>query len=96
MLCYAMLYYAMLYYAVLCYAILTLYYILLLQIPSHLFEYFARDARVLRKWARHRSTGEPIPEELLQAVTAHRNPHGGMLTAMQLFYAAVDQVHGLA
>lgn len=32
------------------------------EIPSHLFEYFARDARVVRRWARHASTGLPPPE----------------------------------
>lgn len=31
------------------------------QIPSHLFEYFARDPRVLALWAKHYVTAEPIP-----------------------------------
>lgn len=31
------------------------------EIPSHLFECFARDARVVSKWARHSVTGLPPP-----------------------------------
>lgn len=31
------------------------------QIPSHLFEYFARDGRVLSQWARHYETNKAAP-----------------------------------
>ncbi|CAM9115890.1 unnamed protein product [Ectocarpus fasciculatus] len=62
------------------------------EIPSHLFEYFARDPRVLSQWARHHCTGEPIPHDLLLALGDHRNPHAAMQTQLQLLYAAVDQV----
>ena len=35
------------------------------EIPSHLMEYFSRDARSLRLIARHHSSGDPIPDALL-------------------------------
>jgi intermediate peptidase len=31
------------------------------ELPSHLFEYFAWDERVLGKFARHHATGAPLP-----------------------------------
>ena len=37
-----------------------------MEIPSHIFELFAMDPRVLRTFARHRETGEVIPDSLVE------------------------------
>ena len=44
------------------YVIVYMYirYYMCVQIPSHLFEYFARTPSVVRQWARHHKTGQGI------------------------------------
>ncbi|KAF0904534.1 hypothetical protein E2562_035431 [Oryza meyeriana var. granulata] len=48
--------------------------------PSNLFEFYAWDYRVLRKFALDETTGDPIPEKLVKALNASRN----MFPAMEL------------
>ncbi|XP_052726530.1 mitochondrial intermediate peptidase, mitochondrial isoform X9 [Vigna angularis] len=43
------------------------------EIPSNLFEYYAWDYRVLRKFARHYSTGEQIPQKLVESMQGARD-----------------------
>ncbi|XWS61019.1 hypothetical protein CRYUN_Cryun07bG0089800 [Craigia yunnanensis] len=59
--------------------------------PSHLFEYYARDYRVLRKFARHHSTGEVIPEKLVKSLNGARDVFATTELQRQIFYTLVDQ-----
>ncbi|XP_022736713.1 mitochondrial intermediate peptidase, mitochondrial isoform X2 [Durio zibethinus] len=59
--------------------------------PSNLFEYYARDYRVLRKFARHYSTGEVIPEKLVKSLNGARDMFAATELQRQIFYALVDQ-----
>ncbi|WRX17353.1 Peptidase M3A/M3B catalytic domain - like 3 [Theobroma cacao] len=73
--------------------------------PSHLFDalsppdcyfhnasrYYARDYRVLRKFARHYSTGEVIPEKLVKSLNRARDMFAATELQRQIFFALVDQ-----
>ncbi|TYG43331.1 hypothetical protein ES288_D11G007900v1 [Gossypium darwinii] len=59
--------------------------------PSNLFEYYARDYRVLKKFARHYSTGEVIPEKLVKSLNGARDMFAATELQRQIFYALVDQ-----
>lgn len=67
------------------------------EVPSILMEYFLADERVMRSFAVHHQTAEPIPVEAVRAV---QRANGGLFPAfdaqMQLLYAAMDQrFHGV-
>ncbi|KAA3476005.1 putative mitochondrial intermediate peptidase, mitochondrial isoform X2 [Gossypium australe] len=53
--------------------------------PSNLFEYYARDYRVLKKFARHYSTGEVIPEKLVKSLNGARDMFAA--TELQRYYS---------
>ncbi|KAI3517585.1 hypothetical protein L1887_16800 [Cichorium endivia] len=59
--------------------------------PSNLFEYYAWDYRVLKKFARHYSTGDSIPEKLVDSMVGAKKMFVGMELQQQIFYALVDQ-----
>ncbi|KAL2227187.1 probable mitochondrial intermediate peptidase, mitochondrial isoform X1 [Sesamum indicum] len=59
--------------------------------PSNLFEYYAWDYRVLRKFAKHNSTGDPIPEKLVQSLIGAKNMFAATELQRQVFYALIDQ-----
>ncbi|KAK8587191.1 hypothetical protein V6N13_086193 [Hibiscus sabdariffa] len=59
--------------------------------PSNLFEYYARDYRVLRKFAKHYSTGEVIPEKLVKSLNDAKDMFAATELQRQIFYALVDQ-----
>ncbi|KAJ0099535.1 hypothetical protein Patl1_19934 [Pistacia atlantica] len=59
--------------------------------PSNLFEYFAWDYRVLRRFAKHYSTGEIIPEKLVNSLQGARDMFAATELQRQIFYALVDQ-----
>ncbi|XP_027930316.1 mitochondrial intermediate peptidase, mitochondrial isoform X2 [Vigna unguiculata] len=61
------------------------------EIPSNLFEYYAWDYRVLRKFARHYSTGEEIPQKLVESMQGARDMFAATELQRQIFYALVDQ-----
>jgi intermediate peptidase len=54
------------------------------QVPSHLMEYFAWDARVLRTFAKHHSTGEPIPEGLVSKLRQSKTMFSALDMEMQV------------
>jgi thimet oligopeptidase len=58
--------------------------------PSQLLEEWAWDPGVLRGFARHVETGEPIPEELMARMRAADGYGKGLLVRQQTFYAAVS------
>lgn len=66
------------------------------EVPSILMEYFASDKRVLRKFARHFQTQQPMSEEMLQRLCGSKHLFTASETQLQIFYAALDQVfHGV-
>ncbi|XP_062153687.1 mitochondrial intermediate peptidase, mitochondrial isoform X1 [Alnus glutinosa] len=63
----------------------------LAETPSNLFECFAWDYRVLRTFARHYSTGEIIPEKLVESMQGARKMFAATELQRQIFYALIDQ-----
>jgi len=63
--------------------------------PSQMLEEWAWDASVLRTFALHHETGEPIPEELVQRARRAREFGKGIYVRQQMFYARLSlQLHG--
>jgi peptidyl-dipeptidase Dcp len=60
------------------------------ELPSQLFEHWLEQPDVLRRFARHYRTGEPMPEELLQRLIAARNFNKGFGTVEYIASALVD------
>ncbi|KAL6530222.1 Mitochondrial intermediate peptidase [Orobanche hederae] len=61
------------------------------EIPSNLFEYYAWDYRFLRTFAKHYSTGDPIPESLVKSLLGAKNMFAATELQRQVFYALIDQ-----
>ncbi|MBV9078857.1 MAG: M3 family metallopeptidase [Methylobacteriaceae bacterium] len=60
------------------------------EFPSQLFEHWLEEPQVLRRFARHHATGEPMPEGLLAKVLAARRFNQGFATVEYCASAAVD------
>jgi peptidyl-dipeptidase Dcp len=60
------------------------------ELPSQLYEHWLQRPEVLRRFARHHQTGEPMPEELLQRLIAARNFNKGFATVEYIACAMVD------
>ena len=60
------------------------------ELPSQLYEHWLLRPEVLRRFARHATTGEPMPEELLQKVLAARRFNQGFQTVEYCASAFVD------
>ncbi len=66
------------------------------ELPSQLYEHWLEQPDVLRRYARHYETGEPMPEELLQRLMAARNFNMGFATVEYVSSALVDlEFHSL-
>ncbi|XP_044253809.1 mitochondrial intermediate peptidase isoform X1 [Tribolium madens] len=63
------------------------------EVPSILMEYFASDPRVIKLFAKHFQTKEPIPEPMLVKLCASKNLFSASETQLQIFYAALDQIY---
>lgn len=61
------------------------------EVPSILMEFFAMDPRVLRTYARHYKTGEPIPDTLLEKLVASKSVFAASEMQLQTFYSMLDQ-----
>jgi peptidyl-dipeptidase Dcp len=67
------------------------------ELPSQLYEHWLEQPDVLRRFALHYQTGEPMPEELLQRLVAARNFNQGFATVEYIASAVVDlDFHSLA
>ena len=65
--------------------------------PSTLLERFAWHPDALRAWARHPTSGDPIPRQLVQALRASRAAFAATDSLQQLVHAAADlALHGAA
>ncbi|MFO0764918.1 MAG: M3 family metallopeptidase [Patescibacteria group bacterium] len=60
------------------------------EVPSQLFENWAWDRAVLDRFAKHYQTGETIPQDLFDAMTASRTFGEAIATERQLFFATLD------
>ena len=60
------------------------------ELPSQLYEHWLEQPAVLRQFALHYRTGEPMPEELLQRVLAARTFNQGFATVEYVSSALVD------
>ncbi len=58
--------------------------------PSQMLEHWAWDRHVLQRVARHHRTGDPLPDELLDAMIRAKNVSSGIATQRQLFFARLD------
>jgi peptidyl-dipeptidase Dcp len=66
------------------------------ELPSQLFEHWMSEPAVLRRHARHASTGEPIPEALIERLAAARRFGQGFETVRYTASALTDlAVHAL-
>ncbi|HEY8563973.1 MAG TPA: M3 family metallopeptidase [Beijerinckiaceae bacterium] len=60
------------------------------ELPSQLYEHWLSQPEVLRRFARHHRTGEPMPDALIERVLAARNDGQGFGTVEYLGSAFVD------
>ena len=58
--------------------------------PSQMLEEWCWDASVLRRFARHVETGEPIPADLVERMRAADEFGKGLRVRQQMFYAATS------
>ncbi len=66
------------------------------ELPSQLYEHWLSQPEILRRYATHYRTGEPIPEELLERLMGARNFNQGFSTVEYLASAFVDlELHRL-
>lgn len=63
--------------------------------PSVLMEYFCRDYRVVKQFAKHHETGAVLPAYLLKTALEAKDFDSALETQTQVLYSVADQVfHG--
>ena len=60
------------------------------ELPSQLMENWASDPRVLKMYARHYQTGEPMPDELIEKIKKSRHFNQGFATTEYLAASFLD------
>ncbi len=60
------------------------------ELPSQLYEHWFERPEVLRRFARHAKSGEPMPEDLLKRVLAARTFNQGFATVEYVSSALID------
>ena len=58
--------------------------------PSQIMEHWTWEPSVLRRFARHYATDEPMPDELIELMRAARFVDEGIKTSIQAFYGQLD------
>ncbi len=61
-----------------------------IEVPSQLYEEWAWDYDVLKEFALHHETGQPIPRDLVSKLREARDFGRGLWVRHQMFYAAVS------
>ncbi|HWB20140.1 MAG TPA: M3 family metallopeptidase, partial [Phycisphaerales bacterium] len=64
--------------------------------PSQMMENWVWDADVLKTFARHYKTGQPLPDDLLNGMIAARRMGSGLFTEHQFYYGLVDETYHTA
>lgn len=60
------------------------------ELPSQLYEHWQEQPQVLREFAKHYKTGEPLPDDLLQRFLAARKFNQGFATVEYVSSALID------
>ena len=60
------------------------------ELPSQLYEHWQEQPQVLRQFAKHYQTGEPLPDDLLQRFLAARKFNQGFATVEFVSSALID------
>lgn len=60
------------------------------EVPSQMYEEWARDPGILARFAHHHQSGEPIPEELVQRMRAASSFGLGLGTMRQMVFASLS------
>jgi len=60
------------------------------ELPSQLYEHWLARPEILKRFARHHRTGEPMPEDLMARLIAARNFNQGFATSEYLASSFVD------
>ncbi|XP_032878655.1 mitochondrial intermediate peptidase isoform X1 [Amblyraja radiata] len=63
------------------------------EVPSILMEYFASDYRVVRQFARHYQTGEPLPQNMVSRLCDSKKVCAAADLQLQIFYSVLDQIY---
>jgi len=61
--------------------------------PSQMFENWVWNYDVLKMFAKHYKTGEPMPRELFDKIEASKNVGSGIQTSQQIFYGVLDMTY---
>ncbi len=58
--------------------------------PSQMLEHWCWEPGVLAGFSRHFETGDPLPQDRVDAMVAAKNLNSGVMTLRQLFFATLD------
>jgi len=64
-----------------------------MEVPSHLWQHFASDPRILRAIGAHHATGAPIPEEMLANVQQSHDMFAASELQQLVMYSLMDQAY---
>lgn len=67
-----------------------------IEAPSQMLENWAWDPGILKRVSSNVTTGQPLPDELIQKMIAARYVHYALLTTTQIEYATVDMKYHTA
>ncbi|KAJ1815000.1 metalloendopeptidase, partial [Coemansia sp. RSA 2599] len=68
-----------------------------IEAPSQMLENWGWEPSVLRQFAAHYKTGEPIPEDLIRRMVAAKNEGAGLFNLRQVFFGLFDMaIHNTA
>ncbi|XP_041055946.1 mitochondrial intermediate peptidase isoform X1 [Carcharodon carcharias] len=63
------------------------------EVPSILMEYFASDYRVVKQFARHFQTGQPLPQNMVSRLCESKKICAAADLQLQIFYSVLDQIY---
>ncbi|CAD6242171.1 GSCOCG00009431001-RA-CDS [Cotesia congregata] len=63
------------------------------EVPSVLMEYFASDKRIIKLFAKHYQTQEPLPDDMIEKLCASKNVFPASELQVQVFYSMLDQTY---